>query len=132
MCVQVAVRKSLAERASTGQRVRQLENLTAEGKALADPEDDKLWLSLESKHRLLEFDYARTWEQVWVAQQHGLVHNVLIEQGASLSEGPWTLSVALCRQPPCLACHCQALLVLNNGCLISHQPANYLVLSVCC
>eukprot|EP00775_Hariotina_reticulata_P013115 gene13115-13244_t len=61
--VKVAVRKSLAERASTGQRVRQLENLTAEGKALADPEDDKLWLSLESKHRLLEFDYARTWEQ---------------------------------------------------------------------
>jgi hypothetical protein len=55
----VAVRKSLAERARTGQRVRQLENLLAEGKAVADPEDDKLWLSLESKHHLLEFDYAR-------------------------------------------------------------------------
>lgn len=53
------MRKSLAERARTGQRVRQLENMTAEGKALADPEDEKLWLSLESKHRLLEFDYAR-------------------------------------------------------------------------
>lgn len=70
------MRKSLSERASTGQRVRQLEHLTAEGKAVADPEDDKLWLSLESKHRLLEFDFARTWEQVgplagWLA---GWVH----------------------------------------------------------
>lgn len=53
------MRKSLAEKARTGQRVHQLENLTAEGKAVADPEDDKLWLSLESKHHLLEFDYAR-------------------------------------------------------------------------
>jgi hypothetical protein len=61
---QVAVRKSLAERAATGVRVRQLENFTAEGKPVADPEDDKLWLSMESKHRLLEFDFVRTWEQV--------------------------------------------------------------------
>lgn len=53
----------MAEKARTGQRVHQLENLTAEGKAVADPEDDKLWLSLESKHHLLEFDYARTWDQ---------------------------------------------------------------------
>lgn len=58
------MRKSLAERAATGQRVHQLENFTAEGKPVADPEDDKLWLSMESKHRLLEFDFARTWEQV--------------------------------------------------------------------
>jgi hypothetical protein len=58
------VRKSLAERAATGVRVRQLENFTAEGKPVADPEDDKLWLSMESKHRLLEFDFVRTWEQV--------------------------------------------------------------------
>jgi hypothetical protein len=56
---QVAVRKSMTEKARTGVRVRQLLALTAEGKALADPEDEKLWLSLESKHRLLEFDYAR-------------------------------------------------------------------------
>lgn len=53
------MRKSLAEKARTGQRVRQLVNLRAEGKEVADPEDDKLWLSLESKHYLLEFDYAR-------------------------------------------------------------------------
>lgn len=53
----------MAEKARTGQRVRQLQNLTAEGKPVHDPEDDKLWLSLESKHHLLEFDYARTWEQ---------------------------------------------------------------------
>jgi hypothetical protein len=68
--LQVAVRKSLAERAATGVRVRQLENFTAEGKPVADPEDDKLWLSMESKHRLLEFDFVRTWEQVrWLGTQ---------------------------------------------------------------
>ena len=61
---QVAVHKSLAERTATGVRVQQLENFTAEGKPVADPEDDKLWLSMESKHRLLEFDFVRTWEQV--------------------------------------------------------------------
>ena len=63
MLFQVAVRKSLGDKARTGQRSRQLENLLAEGKPVNDPEDDKLWLALESKHHLLEFDYARTWEQ---------------------------------------------------------------------
>jgi hypothetical protein len=67
LVLQVAVRRSLAERAATGVRVRQLENFTAEGKPVADPEDDKLWLSMESKHRLLEFDFVRTWEQVRAA-----------------------------------------------------------------
>ncbi len=60
-----AVRKSLAERARTGQRVKQLENLRGSGgKQINDPEDEKLWLSIESKHAVVEFDYARTWEQV--------------------------------------------------------------------
>lgn len=61
--MQVAVRRSLSERAATGVRVQHLEQLTAEGKPVLDPEDDKLWLSLESKHTLLEFNYSRTWEQ---------------------------------------------------------------------
>jgi hypothetical protein len=57
------VRKSLAEKARTGQRTRHLAALTAEGKPVNDPEDEKLWLSLESKHHLLEFDFSQTWEQ---------------------------------------------------------------------
>jgi hypothetical protein len=56
------VRRTLA--AGKGSGVRHLLNLTAtDGKLVADPEDDKLWLSLESKHTLLEFDFARTWQQ---------------------------------------------------------------------
>lgn len=59
------MRRTLA--AGKGSGVRHLLNITAEGsKPVADPEDDKLWLSLESKHSLLEFDFARTWQQVWV------------------------------------------------------------------
>eukprot|EP00879_Flechtneria_rotunda_P019180 GHRR01020138.1.p1 GENE.GHRR01020138.1~~GHRR01020138.1.p1 ORF type:complete len:540 (+),score=220.55 GHRR01020138.1:357-1976(+) len=61
--LKVAVRKSLAERAAAGVRGKQLVNFTAEGKPVQDPEDEKLWLSMESKHTLLEFDFARTWEQ---------------------------------------------------------------------
>jgi hypothetical protein len=62
--MQVGVRRTLA--AGKGSGVRHLLNITAEGsKPVADPEDDKLWLSLESKHSLLEFDFARTWQQVW-------------------------------------------------------------------
>ena len=62
-CVQVAVKRTLA--AGKGSGVRHLNNFTAAGgKPVADPEDDKLWLSLESKHTLLEFDFARTWQQV--------------------------------------------------------------------
>lgn len=57
------MRRTLA--AGKGLGVRHLLNITAEGsKPVADPEDDKLWLSLESKHSLLEFDFARTWQQV--------------------------------------------------------------------
>lgn len=56
--LQAAVRRS-----RTGKR-RHLERLRADGKAVLDPEDGKLWLSLESKKlSLLEFDFARTWEQ---------------------------------------------------------------------
>jgi hypothetical protein len=62
--MQVAVRRSLAAHAASGVRGRQLQNFTAEGKPVVDPEDDKLWLAVESKHTLLEFDFARTWEQV--------------------------------------------------------------------
>lgn len=63
--VKDAVAKSLAERARTGQRVRHLRALVAAetGRPILDPEDEKLWLSLESKHAVIEFDYARTWEQ---------------------------------------------------------------------
>lgn len=51
--------------AGKGSGVRHLLNMIAEAsKPVADPEDDKLWLSLESKHSLLEFDFARTWQQV--------------------------------------------------------------------
>lgn len=61
--IQVAVKRTLA--AGKGSGVRHLNNFTAAGgKPVADPEDDKLWLSLESKHTLLEFDFARTWQQV--------------------------------------------------------------------
>jgi hypothetical protein len=63
---QYAVKKSLVEKAKNTGRLRHLENLTAEGKPVADPEDDKLWLALESKHRQLEFDFAKTWEQEMV------------------------------------------------------------------
>jgi hypothetical protein len=57
------VKRTLA--AGKGSGVRHLLNITAEGsKPVADPEDDKLWLSLESKHTLLEFNFARTWQQV--------------------------------------------------------------------
>lgn len=57
------MRRTLAAGKCSG--VQHLRNLTsAEGKSIADPEDDKLWLSLESKHTLLEFDFARTWQQV--------------------------------------------------------------------
>jgi hypothetical protein len=60
---QVAVKRTLA--AGKGSGVRHLLNFTAEGsKPVSDPEDDKLWLSLESKHTLLEFDFCRTWQQV--------------------------------------------------------------------
>jgi hypothetical protein len=56
------VRRTLA--VGKGSGARHLLNLTAtDGKPVADPEDDKLWLSLESKHTLLEFDFARTWQQ---------------------------------------------------------------------
>jgi hypothetical protein len=37
------VRRSLAEFAATKTRVQHLQNFTAEGKPVADPEDDKLW-----------------------------------------------------------------------------------------
>ncbi|KAF8058470.1 LRRC74A [Scenedesmus sp. PABB004] len=67
--IREAVRASLAERARSGSRVRQLLRLRASGKEVADPEDDKLWLSLESKHSDLEFDYAPTQEQGLLAQQ---------------------------------------------------------------
>lgn len=65
--LQVAVRRTLA--AGKGSRVQHLLNFTAASsgsacKPVADPEDEKLWLSLESKHTLLEFDFARTWQQV--------------------------------------------------------------------
>lgn len=62
VCLQVAVRRTMA--AGKGSGVQHLRNFTAEGKPVADPEDDKLWLSMESKHTLLEFDFARTWQQV--------------------------------------------------------------------
>lgn len=61
--LQEAVRRSATERETSAARAHHLVNLLAEGKPVLDPEDDKLWLSLESKHTLLEFDFARTWEQ---------------------------------------------------------------------
>ena len=69
-CMQVAARRTLA--AGKGSGVQHLLNFTAEGnKPVADPEDDKLWLSVESKHTLLEFDFARTWAQVWRGGEPG-------------------------------------------------------------
>lgn len=56
--LQVAVRRSLSERAASGARVHHLEHFTAEGKPVVDPKDSQLWLSVESKHTLLEFDFA--------------------------------------------------------------------------
>lgn len=48
----------------TAQALQHLLNLRGNGTLMTMPEDDKTWMSIESRYHSLEFDYAPTPEQV--------------------------------------------------------------------